>query len=56
MQQPVNSSAPALPNPPILYAEFLGWRRYHVRNEYCLIGQIDGVLVGIVHGQDFQLT
>jgi hypothetical protein len=34
-----------------LYAELLGWQRYRVRNEYCLIGQIDGVLVGIVNGR-----
>jgi hypothetical protein len=34
-----------------LYAELLGWSRYRVRNEYCLIGQIDGILVGIVNGR-----
>ena len=25
-----------------LYAELLGWYRYRVRDEFCLIGQIDG--------------
>lgn len=34
-----------------LYAELLGWFRYRVRNEYCLVGQIDGILVGIVNGR-----
>jgi hypothetical protein len=34
-----------------LYAELLGWYRYRVRNEYCLVGQIDGILVGIVNGR-----
>ncbi len=34
-----------------LYAELLGWYRYRVRNEYCLAGQIDGILVGIVNGR-----
>jgi hypothetical protein len=34
-----------------LYAELLGWHRYRVRNEYCIIGQIDGILVGIVNGR-----
>lgn len=34
-----------------LYAELLGWQRYRVRNEYTLIGQIDGYLVGIVNGR-----
>ncbi len=32
-----------------LYAELLGWYRYRVRDEFCLIGQIDGLLVGIVN-------
>jgi len=31
-----------------LYAELLGWC---VRNEYCLVGQIEGYLVGIVNGR-----
>jgi hypothetical protein len=34
-----------------LYAELLGWYRHRVRNEYCIIGQIDGILVGIVNGR-----
>lgn len=34
-----------------LYAELLGWYRHRVRNEYCLVGQIDGYLVGIVNGR-----
>jgi len=34
-----------------LYAELLGWYRHRVRNEYCLIGQVDGYLVGIVNGR-----
>jgi hypothetical protein len=33
------------------YAELLGWRRYRVRDEYCLAGLIDGVLVGLVNGR-----
>lgn len=34
-----------------LFAELLGWYRYRVRNEYCLVGQIDGFIVGIVNGR-----
>ena len=34
-----------------LYAELLGWYRYRVRNEYCLVGQIEGYVVGIVNGR-----
>jgi len=34
-----------------LYAELLGWNRYRVRDEFCLIGQIDGLLVGIVNSR-----
>jgi hypothetical protein len=34
-----------------LYAELLGWYRYRVRNEYCIVGQVDGILVGIVNGR-----
>jgi hypothetical protein len=36
-----------------LYAELLGWYRYRVRDEFCLIGQIDGLLVGIVNSRMF---
>ena len=34
-----------------LYAELLGYYRYRVKNEYCLIGTIDGIIVGIVNGR-----
>lgn len=34
-----------------LYAELLGYNRYRMRDEYCLIGQVDGILVGIVNGR-----
>ncbi len=34
-----------------LYAELLGWYRYRVRNEYCLVGQVEGYLAGIVNGR-----
>jgi hypothetical protein len=34
-----------------LYGELLAWYRYRVKSEYCLIGQIDGFLVGIVNGR-----
>ena len=33
------------------YAELLGWQRYRVRDQYCLVGLIDGVLVGLVNGR-----
>lgn len=33
------------------YAELLGWYRYRVRDEYCLVGLIDGELVGLVNGR-----
>jgi len=34
-----------------LYGELLAWYRYRVHNEYCLMGQIDGYLVGVVNGR-----
>jgi hypothetical protein len=34
-----------------VYAELLGWYRHRVRNEYCLVGQIDGYVVGVVNGR-----
>jgi hypothetical protein len=34
-----------------MYAELLGYYRYRVKDEYCLIGTIDGVIVGIVNGR-----
>ena len=38
-----------------LYAELLGWYRYRVKDEFCLIGQIDGLLVGIVNSRMYSL-
>jgi len=34
-----------------LYGELLAWYRYRVKNEFCLIGQVDGYLVGIVNSR-----
>ncbi len=34
-----------------LYGELLAWYRYRVKSEYCLLGQVDGYLVGIVNGR-----
>ena len=34
-----------------LYGELLAWYRYRVKSEYCLMGQVDGFLVGIVNGR-----
>jgi len=34
-----------------LYAELLAYKRYRVRDEYVLVGLIDGVLAGIVNGR-----
>jgi hypothetical protein len=34
-----------------LFGELLAWYRYRVKSEYCLIGQIDGYLVGAVNGR-----
>ena len=33
------------------FAELLGWYRYRVKDEYCLVGVMDGVLVGMVNGR-----
>jgi hypothetical protein len=33
------------------HAELLGWLRHRVRDEYCLVGLIDGVLAGLVNGR-----
>jgi hypothetical protein len=33
------------------YAELLGWYRYRVRNEYALIGVVNGELVGVVNNR-----
>ena len=32
-------------------SELLGWYRYRVKDEYCLLGTIDGVIVGVVNGR-----
>ena len=34
-----------------LYAELLAWYRHRCRDEFCIIGQIDGLLVGIVNSR-----
>jgi hypothetical protein len=34
-----------------LFAELVGWKTERVRNEYCLVGVVDGVLAGIVNGR-----
>ncbi len=34
-----------------LYGELLAWYRYRVKSEYCLIGQVDGYIVGAVNGR-----
>lgn len=34
-----------------LYSELLGYYRHRVKDEYCFIGTIDGVIVGIVNGR-----
>jgi hypothetical protein len=34
-----------------LYGELLAWYRHRVKSEYCLMGQIDGYLVGVVNGR-----
>ncbi|MBN1247877.1 MAG: hypothetical protein JXC32_09480 [Anaerolineae bacterium] len=34
-----------------LYSELLAWQYYRVQNEFCLVGQIDGILVGMVNSR-----
>jgi hypothetical protein len=34
-----------------LYGELLAWYRYRVRSEYCLVGQVEGYVVGLVNGR-----
>lgn len=34
-----------------IYSELLGWYRYRVKDEYCLVGTINGEMVGIVNGR-----
>ena len=34
-----------------MYGELLAWVRHRVKSEYCLIGQVDGYVVGAVNGR-----
>jgi hypothetical protein len=34
-----------------LYAELLAWYRYRYRDVFCIIGQVDGLLVGLVNSR-----
>jgi hypothetical protein len=34
-----------------LYGELLAWFRHRVKSEYCLMGQVEGYLVGVVNGR-----
>lgn len=34
-----------------IYSELLGYLRYRVKDEYCLVGTINGLIVGIVNGR-----
>jgi hypothetical protein len=34
-----------------LYGELLAWYRHRVKSPYCLVGQVDGYLVGVVNGR-----
>jgi hypothetical protein len=34
-----------------IYSELLGWMRYRVKDEFCLVGTIDGVIVGLVNSR-----
>lgn len=34
-----------------IYSELLGWMRHRVKDEYCLVGTIDGTIVGLVNGR-----
>jgi len=34
-----------------LYGELLAWYRHRVKSEYCLMGQVEGFLVGVVNGR-----
>jgi hypothetical protein len=38
-----------------LFAELLGWKTKRVRDEYCLVGVVNGVLAGIVNGRLWDL-
>jgi len=34
-----------------MYSELLSWYRYRARNEFCLVGVVDGVLAGLVNNR-----
>ncbi len=34
-----------------VYAELIAWQYYRVQNEYVLVGQVDGLVAGIVNGR-----
>ena len=34
-----------------LYSELLSWQKHRLRNGYCIMGQIDNILVGVVNGR-----
>jgi hypothetical protein len=34
-----------------MYAELLAWYRYRARNEFCLVGLVDGILAGICNNR-----
>ena len=34
-----------------LYGELLAWLRHRVKSEYCIVGQMDGYIVGAVNGR-----
>ncbi|MBN1249548.1 MAG: hypothetical protein JXC32_17940 [Anaerolineae bacterium] len=34
-----------------LYSELLAWQYHRVQNEFCLVGQIEGILVGMVNSR-----
>jgi len=34
-----------------LYSELLGWYTHRTQNEFCLVGQVDGILVGMVNSR-----
>jgi len=34
-----------------IYSELLAWQYYRVQNEFCLVGQIDGIMVGMVNSR-----
>ncbi|HOU12910.1 MAG TPA: hypothetical protein PKZ84_07310 [Anaerolineae bacterium] len=36
-----------------VYAELIAWQYYRVQNEYVIVGQIDGLVAGIVNGRMF---